>query len=190
MSKISDYKFEELVLEMRARGLSTRKIAESLNAKIPQDDEPISEMAVFRWLKSNEHKARLPIIDNSNPITITEEEGKVDEEDNVNPYIECLKLVNDCDYQIELLKKRIEMVRLQPHLKDRVDPQSVLANYIARKQALLADVAKYQKELASFTQVQETLKMVFNTLQKVSPEAYEQFKKEITEQQAIRSILK
>lgn len=191
MSKISDYKFEQTVRQMYKEGKSLRSIAQFLNTQIPKDDEPISEMAVSRWIRAD--KKQLPIISVENPVEATNNNG-VEESEDVNPYLETVKLIDDCDYQIEILKKRIELKKdnagLELLKKGATDPQVLLQNFIARKQALLADIAAYQKEMASFAQVKEALKIVFDVLQKVSPEAYEQFKKEIVEKQQIKNLMR
>lgn len=195
MSKISDYKFEKLVREMYANGKSMRSITRELNALIPQDDEPISEMAVSRWLRAD--KKQLPMVESTNTPKLSD--NGVEESEDINPYLETLKLVDDCDYQIEILKKQIEKATkftqsnsdnsLASNKKGE-NPQSLLISFLTRKQSLLADIANYQKEMASFAQVKETLKIVFDTLQKVSPEAYEQFKKEIIEKQQIKNLVR
>ena len=195
MSKISDYKFEKLVSEMYANGKSMRSITRELNALIPQDDEPISEMAVSRWLRAD--KKQLPMVESTNTPKLSD--NGVEESEDINPYLETLKLVDDCDYQIEILKKQIEKATkftqsnsdnsLASNKKGE-NPQSLLISFLTRKQSLLADIANYQKEMASFAQVKETLKIVFDTLQKVSPEAYEQFKKEIIEKQQIKNLVR
>ena len=53
MSKISDYQLEKIVRDMHNEGKSIRSIAQFLNTQIPKDDEPISEMAVSRWLRAD-----------------------------------------------------------------------------------------------------------------------------------------
>lgn len=184
MSKISDYKFDKLVRDMYKEGKSIRKIAIELNKLIPTDDEPISEMAVSRWLRAD--KKQLPMLTVENGLS----QNGVDEHEDVNPYVETLKLVEDCDFQIESLKKAIEQKRLLNLNPKSADPLVMLQNFIARKQSLLADIAGYQKDMASYAQVKETLKIVFNTLKDVSPEAYEQFKKEIIEKQQLKNLLR
>lgn len=192
MSKISDYKFENQVRQLRAEGKSNRRIADILNQQIPKEDEPISEMAIIRWLKAD--KATLPLLTTGDAVAeYTADrlnERGVQESEDVNPYDEAIKLINDCDFQIEALKKRIEKSPLLGNSRGNTDPQSLLVQYIARKQSLLADVASYQKDLASFVQVKETLKLVFDTLKSVSPESYEQFKKEIVEKQNIKNLVR
>lgn len=193
MSKISDYKFDEIVREMYRQGKSMRSIAKILNEQIPQDDEPISEMAVSRWIRAD--KKQLPMLQveqNSLPDKLNV--NGVEESEDVNPYEETLKLINDCDYQIDILKTQIEAItkfgRQPTNDKKGDNPQSLLQNYIARKQSLLADIANYQKDMASYAQVKETLKLVFDTLQKVAPDAYEAFKSEIVTKQQIKNIMK
>ena len=189
MSKISDYQLEKIVRDMHNEGKSIISIAQFLNTQIPKDDEPISEMAVSRWLRAD--KKQLPMVSVDNKPT---NDNGVEDSEDVNPYLETVKLIEDCDYQIEILKKSIELKKdnagLELLKKGATDPQVLLQNFIARKQALLADIANYQKEMASFAQVKEALKIVFDTLQKVSPEAYEQFKKEIVEKQHIKNLMR
>lgn len=197
MSKISDYQFEKQVRDLQAQGKSIRKIAEILNKQIPADDEPISEMAVSRWIRAD--KKQLPMInvpdkavdESDNPESLTI--AGVQASEDVNPYEETIKLINDCDYQIEILKKRVErtaMVNIGDSKKSSIDPQSLLAQYISRKQSLLQDIAMYQKDLSNYAKVKETLKIVFDTLKEVSPESYEQFKKEVRDKQGITNIMR
>ena len=107
-----------------------------------------------------------------------------------------IKYINDFEYEFKIIYEieDVEMKKdnagLELLKKGATDPQVLLQNFIARKQALLADIANYQKEMASFAQVKEALKIVFDTLQKVSPEAYEQFKKEIVEKQHIKNLMR
>lgn len=190
MSKIEDYKFEALVVEMRGQGKSLRAIADKLNSKIPETDEPISEMAVSRWLKANKDIQYLPIVDEpSTPMNIGER--GLEKSEDINPYEEIVRLVTDCDLQIELLKRRVEPIKKGLPLTN-MDIQNLtkLHEYIARKQALLADIAKYQKDMASFSNVREMMKLVYDSLQEVSPEAYEKFKLKVAEKQSIKNILK
>lgn len=196
MSKISDYQFEQQVRELQQQGKSIRKIAEILNKQIPTDDEPISEMAVSRWLRAD--KKQLPMIevkqtslaDATDSLTAT----GVQASEDVNPYEETIRLINDCDYQIEILKKRIEreaMITLGDGAKkSSTDPQALLAQYISRKQSLLNDIATYQKDLSNYAKVKETLKIVYDVLKEVSPESYEQFKKEVRDKQSLVNLTK
>ena len=186
MSKIDDYGFGNLVLNLRKQNISYRIIADTLNGKIPVGDEPISEMAIFRWVRANGKKEQLPMI--------VEEEKSVngiDKSDDINPYEEVVKLVNDCDLQIELLKKRIEPIRRNKELsKIDLDNLDKLHQYIARKQSLLTDVAKYQKEMTSFAEVKDMMKIVYECLMQSAPEAYELFKQKVAERQNMKTIMK
>ena len=196
MSKISDYQFEQQVRELQQQGKSIRKIAEILNKQIPTDDEPISEMAVSRWLRAD--KKQLPMIevkqtslaDTTDSLTAT----GVQASEDVNPYEETIRLINDCDYQIVILKKHIEreaMITLGDGAKKgSTDPQALLAQYISRKQSLLNDIATYQKDLSNYAKVKETLKIVYDVLKEVSPESYEQFKKEVRDKQSLVNLTK
>lgn len=190
MSKIGDYKLEQVVRDLRAEGKSIQKIANTLNQLIPQDEEPISAMAVSRWLRAEQEKGgSLPMINVNNPVTLNQ--NNVDAAEDVNPYDETLKLIEDCDLQIDKLKYRIEASPLLPaKAPNGADPASLLAQYIARKQSLLADIAGYQKDIASYGEVKEMLRLVTDTLKEVSPEAYELFKKKITEKHTLKSIIK
>ena len=195
MSKISDYRFESQVRELQAQGKSIRKIAELLNKQIPADDEPISEMAVSRWLRAD--KKQLPMIEIKQEITSADTVDSlnstgVQASEDVNPYEETIRLINDCDYQIETLKKRIEKEALVTGIpkKSSTDPQGLLAQYIARKQSLLQDIAMYQKDLSNYAKVKETLKIVYDVLKQVSPESYELFKVEVRERQGLTNMLK
>lgn len=196
MSKISDYQFEQQVRELQQQGKSIRKIAEILNKQIPTDDEPISEMAVSRWLKAD--KKQLPMIkvetsQDTSDIADTLNSTGVQASEDVNPYEETIRLINDCDYQIEILKKRIEReasITLGDSKKGSIDPQSLLAQYIARKQSLLNDIASYQKDLSNYAKVKETLKIVYDVLREVSPESYELFKKEVQAKQGLSNMIR
>ena len=110
MSKISDYQLEKIVRDMHNEGKSIRSIAQFLNTQIPKDDEPISEMAVSRWLRAD--KKQLPMINVDNKPT---NDNGVEDSEDVNPYLETVKLIEDCDYQIEILKKRI-VIYSEKHL--------------------------------------------------------------------------
>lgn len=186
MSKIDDYGFKEIVLQLRGKGKSLRAIADHLNTKIPNGDEPISEMAISRWLKANGEIKYVPVItdDNISP-------NGVEKAEDINPYEETLKLINDCDLQIELLKKRIEPIRTGRALSN-LDHSNLdkLQTYISRKQSLLSDVAKYQKEMTSFSEVKEMMKIVYECMQIASPEAYELFKQKVQEKQNMKTIMK
>lgn len=197
MSKISDYQFEQQVRDLQQQGKSIRKIAEILNKQIPTDDEPISEMAVSRWIRAD--KKQLPMIkvksdSSSADIADTLTSTGVQASEDVNPYEETIKLINDCDYQIEILKKRIEkeaLITVGDNKKNgNADPQGLLAQYISRKQSLLNDIASYQKDLSNYAKVKETLKIVYDVLKEVSPESYEQFKKEVRDRQGLTNMLK
>lgn len=192
MSKIDDYGFGDLVLKLRASGYSYRKIADELLIKIPLSDEPISEMAISRWLKSRkqqEERQNLPMLEPDKELTA----NGVEKSEEINPYEEVLKLVNDCDLQIETLKRKIEPVRRNNNKvinKMDLDNMDKLHQYIARKQSLLADVAKYQKEMTSFSEVKDMMKIVYECMMIAAPEAYELFKQKVAEKQTMRTIMK
>ena len=195
MSKISDYQFEQQVRDLQQQGKSIRKIAEILNKQIPTDDEPISEMAVSRWIRAD--KKQLPMIKVKQEISDTADtltSTGVQASEDVNPYEETIKLINDCDYQIEILKKRIEkeaLITVGENKKNgNADPQGLLAQYISRKQSLLNDIASYQKDLSNYAKVKETLKIVYDVLKEVSPESYELFKNEVRDRQGLTNMLK
>lgn len=197
MSKISDYQFEQQVRDLQAQGKSIRKIAEILNKQIPTDDEPISEMAVSRWLRADKKQLPMIKIETSRKeiadIADTLNSTGVQASEDVNPYEETIRLINDCDYQIEILKKRIEkeaLITLGDNKKSSTDPQSLLAQYIARKQSLLNDIASYQKDLSNYAKVKETLKIVYDVLREVSPESYELFKKEVQAKQGLTNMIR
>ena len=94
MSKISDYQLEKIVRDMHNEGKSIRSIAQFLNTQIPKDDEPISEMAVSRWLRAD--KKQLPMVSVDNKPT---NDNGVEDSEDVNPYLETVKLIEDCNYQ-------------------------------------------------------------------------------------------
>lgn len=197
MSKIDDYKFGEIVMKFREEGKSYEYIAKTLNeAYLPQDEERISVMAVQRWCKKyTEAQNSKALVKRTSKEMIESAVNnlptrEVDDE-NINPYQELSYLVNDCDLQIEILKKRISLNQ-NTALTSKADQENMnlLANYIARKQSLLNDVAKCQKEMATYDEVQQILKIVVETLQKVSPEAYQDFKKQVSDKMIIKQILK
>ena len=193
MSKIDDYGFGDLVIKLRSQGKSMRFIADELNIKIPIEDEPISEMAVSRYLKANEKKNanNLPMITQEEKLLVNE--NGVDKAEDINPYEEVLKLVNDCDLQIETLKRRVEPIRRDRTKElDKFDLENLdrLHKFIAQKQSLLGEVAKYQKDMSSFTEVKEMMKIVYECMMLVAPDAYELFKQKIAEKQNMRTIMK
>lgn len=186
MSKIKDYGFEQDVLELRAKGYSYRVIADTLNSKIPDGDEPMSEMVISRFLKAHKEIKYVPVIDDESLSP-----NGVDKSDDVNPYEETIKLINDCDLQIELLKRRIEPIRTGKALST-LDHQNLdkLHQYIARKQSLLSDIAKFQKEMTSFSEVKEMMRIVYDCMMVAAPEAYELFKQKVAERQNMKTIMK
>lgn len=197
MSKIDDYKFNEVVIRLRAEGKSYEYIAKTLNdLYLPQDEERISVMAVQRWCKKYTEAQNAKSLTKRTSKEMIESAvnnlptREIDDE-NINPYQELSYLVNDCDLQIEILKKRISLNQ-DTALTSKADQENMnlLANYIARKQSLLNDVAKCQKEMATYDEVQQILKIVVETLQKVSPEAYQDFKKQVSDKMIIKQILK
>lgn len=194
MSKIDDYGFGDKVLELRGKGKSYRLIADELNIYVPLEDEPISEMAISRWLRANEKKNanNLPMVTEESNIS-TESRNGVDKAEDVNPYDEVIKLVNDCDLQIEMLKRRIEPIRRNRNkILDKYDLDNLekLHKFIGQKQSLLNDVAKHQKEMTSFTEVKEMMKIVYECMMIAAPEAYELFKQKVAERQNMRTIMK
>lgn len=196
MSKIDDYGFGKKVLDLRAKGKSMRLIADELNILIPIEDEPISEMAVSRYLKAYEKKTgeALPMVTLESKLSLPEvNENGVDKAEDINPYDEVLKLVNDCDLQIETLKRRIEpMRRNRNKALDKFDLENLdrLHKFISQKQSLLGEVAKYQKDMSSFAEVKEMMKIVYECMMLVAPEAYELFKQKVAERQNMRTLMK
>lgn len=200
MSKIEDYKLVDVVVRLHRQGKSQVAIASELNKMIPKDEEPISNMAVARWLKANNEMLNYleKAIDspleqrklNSTPMFISNQNG-VEASIDVNPYEETLKLIDDCDIQIETLRRRIDNVkRASDNQTIDQDSMKLLSQFIARKQTLLADIAQYQKEMASFANVQIMVKMVYEALKETSPEALEKFKEKIIKKQNIVNMFR
>lgn len=199
-NKIDSYGLRDVVLSLHNAGKSQRQITKFINSKIPKDDEPISEMAVYRYLKAERQIAEATqpalIEQGKQEVVLTDEQAMksatgVDLADEVNTYEETLKLIGDCDFQIESLKLKLESCKDSKFLtKMDLDNMDRLDKFIARKQSLLSEVTKLQAEMAKYEQIKEAMKILYEAIQEISPESYELFKRRVAEKQNKKSLFK
>lgn len=190
-SKVVEYHLEDTVINLLNEGKSVNKIAQILNEKyMPSLGDTISEMAVRRWVDVHaKANGKLVVKTQFNLPSFKQTQVEVDED--VNPYGETLRLIENCDNQIMVLTNQLDMLRNNHDIaviKLQNQTRDLLNTYITRKQSLLSDIHKYQKDMSSFSNVKEKLQIIYNIMQEVSPESYEVFKKRVGEQYALTTI--
>lgn len=190
-SKVVEYHLEDTVINLLNEGKSVNKIAQILNENyMPSLGDTISEMAVRRWVDVHaKANGKLVVKNQFNLPSFKQTQVEVDED--VNPYSETLRLIENCDNQIMVLTSQLDMLRNNHDIaviKLQNQTRDLLNTYITRKQSLLSDIHKYQKDMSSFSNVKEKLQIIYNIMQEVSPESYEVFKKRVGEQYALTSM--
>ncbi len=190
-SKVVEYHLEDTVINLLNEGKSVNKIAQILNENyMPSLGDTISEMAVRRWVDVHaKANGKLVVKSQFNLPSFKQTQVEVDED--VNPYSETLRLIENCDNQIMVLTSQLDMLRNNHDIaviKLQNQTRDLLNTYITRKQSLLSDIHKYQKDMSSFSNVKEKLQIIYNIMQEVSPESYEVFKKRVGEQYALTSM--
>lgn len=190
-SKVVEYHLEDTVINLLNEGKSVNKIAQILNENyMPSLGDTISEMAVRRWVDVHaKANGKLVVKSQFNLPSFKQTQVEVDED--VNPYSETLRLIENCDNQIMVLTNQLDMLRNNHDIaviKLQNQTRDLLNTYITRKQSLLSDIHKYQKDMSSFSNVKEKMQIIYNIMQEVSPESYEVFKKRVGEQYALTSI--
>ena len=157
---------------------------------MPSLGDTISEMAVRRWVDVHaKANGKLVVKSQFNLPSFKQTQVEVDED--VNPYSETLRLIENCDNQIMVLTNQLDMLRNNHDIaviKLQNQTRDLLNTYITRKQSLLSDIHKYQKDMSSFSNVKEKMQIIYNIMQEVSPESYEVFKKRVGEQYALTSM--
>lgn len=190
-SKVVEYHLEDTVINLLNEGKSVNKIAQILNENyMPSLGDTISEMAVRRWVDVHaKANGKLVVKSQFNLPSFKQTQVEVDED--VNPYSETLRLIENCDNQIMVLTNQLDMLRNNHDIaviKLQNQTRDLLNTYITRKQSLLSDIHKYQKDMSSFSNVKEKMQIIYNIMQEVSPESYEVFKKRVGEQYALTSM--
>lgn len=190
-SKVVEYHLEDTVINLLNEGKSVNKIAQILNENyMPSLGDTISEMAVRRWVDVHaKANGKLVVKNQFNLPSFKQTQVEVDED--VNPYSETLRLIENCDNQIMVLTSQLDMLRNNHDIaviKLQNQTRDLLNTYITRKQSLLSDIHKYQKDMSSFSNVKEKMQIIYNIMQEVSPESYEVFKKRVGEQYALTSM--
>lgn len=190
-SKVVEYHLEDTVINLLNEGKSVNKIAQILNENyMPSLGDTISEMAVRRWVDVHaKANGKLVVKNQFNLPSFKQTQVEVDED--VNPYSETLRLIENCDNQIMVLTNQLDMLRNNHDIaviKLQNQTRDLLNTYITRKQSLLSDIHKYQKDMSSFSNVKEKMQIIYNIMQEVSPESYEVFKKRVGEQYALTSM--
>ena len=190
-SKVVEYHLEDTVINLLNEGKSVNKIAQILNENyMPSLGDTISEMAVRRWVDVHA-KANGKLVVKSQFNLPSFKQAQVEVDEDVNPYSETLRLIENCDNQIMVLTNQLDMLRNNHDIaviKLQNQTRDLLNTYITRKQSLLSDIHKYQKDMSSFSNVKEKMQIIYNIMQEVSPESYEVFKKRVGEQYALTSI--
>lgn len=188
-SKIEEYGLSELAIQLFRDGLTYGAVQKTLNENLPPGAEPISLMAVHRWRKAGDNDDKIKsliLADQAGSVT-----ADMTEAEDVNPYGETCKLVEDCDVQIDTLKRRLEAYRsLKQGTKQEQEAIVLLANLIGRKQSLLKDVAIYQKDLASFNSVKQMMKVMVEVMKQEAPDAYARFKERVASEVSFQAMLK
>ena len=213
--KIDDYGLRKVTGTLRANGKSYKGISRILNENyIPKDEEKISDMAVARWIKANQdyidmihaqlliqEEPQLPEAIKSankelsaieeNYVALQNQNG-VSAAEDVNPYEETLQLIDACDMQIDILKRRLDLTSDNSFSsKAETDASNLLQKYISIKQSLLADIHRYQVQIASYGNMKELIQIVHETLKETCPQSvYDEFRKRLAEKQAIRVMIK
>ena len=190
-SKVVEYHLEDTVINLLNEGKSVNKIAQILNENyMPSLGDTISEMAVRRWVDVHaKANGKLVVKSQFNLPSFKQTQVEVDED--ANPYSETLRLIENCDNQIMVLTNQLDMLRNNHDIaviKLQNQTRDLLNTYITRKQSLLSDIHKYQKDMSSFSNVKEKMQIIYNIMQEVSPESYEVFKKRVGEQYALTSM--
>lgn len=190
-SKVVEYHLEDTVINLLNEGKSVNKIAQILNENyMPSLGDTISEMAVRRWVDVHaKANGKLVVKSQFNLPSFKQTQVEVDED--VNPYSETLRLIENCDNQIMVLTNQLDILRNNHDIaviKLQNQTRDLLNTYITRKQSLLSDIHKYQKDMSSFSNVKEKMQIIYNIMQEVSPESYEVFKKRVGEQYALTSM--
>ena len=188
-SKIEEYGLTDTAIQMFREGQSFGKIAAALNTMLPEGAEPVSTMAVYRLRKN-------PVIDSKvKELLLADSVGSVSanvqQDEEINPYIETCRLIEDCDVQIDTIKARLQATKKATvGSKYELDNMGLLANLISRKQSLLKDVALYQKDLANIDNVKKMMKIMVELMKQEAPDAYNTFKERLVKEVKFQTLLK
>lgn len=190
-SKVVEYHLEDTITKLFLEGKSINKITQILNEKyLPQQNDSISDQAVRKWVDINVRNNQNALVkQNTNLPSFAQTQVNPDED--VNPYSETLRLIEDCDNQIMILNKILNEERNnvdEKVIRSSNQARELLATYITKKQSLLSDIAKYQKDMSSFTNVKERMQLVYKVMREVSPEAYEEFKRRLGTSFSLRGL--
>lgn len=159
---------------------SINRVCKIINEKyLPEGENPISHMTFQRFFKNLE---KHPIATVNNEITSASE-------DEVNPYDEMKSLAETIDLRIdaldeeikaldELRKSKSDLGSVPKWMETYNQKVSLLEKLVARKQSLLNDIGSYQKEIATYQNMKEVIRIMVDTL-KSYPGAYDTFKQQL-----------
>ena len=117
--------------------------------------------------------------------------ANVQQDEEINPYTETCRLIEDCDVQIDTIKARLQATKKATvGSKYELDNMGLLANLISRKQSLLKDVALYQKDLANIDNVKKMMKIMVELMKQEAPDAYNTFKERLVKEVKFQTLLK
>ncbi len=172
-TRIDELGLVDIVNELRGQ-YSYARIAKIINERyLPEGEEPISQMTVHRYLrKKNEI------------VPAKQEVVAVPESEEIDPYDEMKMLINIIDARLESIQESLTEVEKKKNknvLKDDDkyrDLVSLQEKLIARKQNLLNNIAKYQSEIGTYTNMKEIIRILVETLKSI-PGAYDSFRQKI-----------
>lgn len=189
-TRIEELGLVDKVNELKAtRGYAS--IAKIINEKfLPEGEEPISTMAVQRYFKKQ------------NAMLVAG--NGLEQSDEPNPYDELKALSEKIDSRLESLgavilhaeenikKHNKEHPNEQISLKDDDNWQKAIAlqeRLVARRQSLLNDIAKYQSEIGTYSNLKEIIRIMVSTL-KQFPGAYELFRLKVNSNVELKNLCK
>lgn len=190
-SKVVEYHLEDTITKLFQEGMSINKITQIINEKyLPSQGDTISDQAIRKWVDINVRNRDLTTTkQNTNLPSFAQTQVTADED--VNPYTETLQLIEVCDNQIMILNKILNDERNNTDekvIRSSNQTRELLATYVAKKQSLLSDVAKYQKDMSSFTNIKERMQLVYKVLRDVSPDAYDEFRRRLGDSFSLRGL--
>jgi transcriptional regulator with XRE-family HTH domain len=178
-SKIDMYDLGEKVVELRHKnGLSLDDAADVINEKyLPEGAEPISHMSIARWEISNNCKPVPSIIRTDQLLTPM-----------MNTYDRMCELLSKVDRQIQKVNFKLNEKNILTD--DYVKLSAAYEKLISRKQAILNDITKYQRQIQSSDNTNKLLGVLIEELKKEDIEVYTRFVKRIQQNKEMFDMLR
>lgn len=157
-SKISKYKLEEDIINLRQSGLSLQQIANELNAsgKIPEGDE-IDKYMIWRFLEKTPQ--------------ITREIVKKDKKRMIEVVNNNLDIVHEVSSLFNKTKNLLEMMEDDAYAKGRLMNPHQFKAISGEMREMLKLMIDIQKEISDYDNVRKFMEIVMETIKETSPDS-------------------